>query len=283
MTLITIGIPFYNSERFIENCVQSVLNQTYKNIEIILLDDGSKDSSLQKVKQFNDTRIKIISDGVNKGLIFRLNQLVTISKGDYFARMDADDVMFPDRIEKQLELFTSNLKVDVVFGDAVSIDKENTILGYKNSQKVKSRKDVLKGVFPIHPTVMIRREILLENPYKEGYFQMEDMELWYRLVEKYSFKNMNRPLLFYREDSSNNSRKHLKMIKGKLKFADTYKETDVNKIKMLIESFVKYLVYFILEILKKEHLLLNKRFRPLNQSEKEIFKLKLDSVINGVV
>jgi glycosyltransferase involved in cell wall biosynthesis len=283
MALITIGIPFYNAERFIEDCVRSVLNQTYQNIEIILLDDGSKDSSLQKVKQFNDARIKIVTDGENKGLIFRLNQLVTISKGDYFARMDADDLMFPDRIEKQLKLFISNLNVDVVFGDAVSIDKENTILGYKKSQKLTSRKDVLKGVYPIHPTVMIRREILLENPYEEGYFQMEDMELWYRLVDKYSFISINEPLLFYREDSSNNSRKHLKMIKGKLKFADTYKETRVNKIKMVIVSFAKYIIYFVLEILRKEYLLLNKRFRALNQSEKEIFKQKLDSVINDVI
>jgi len=283
MTLVTIGVSFYNAESYIENCVQSILNQSYKSIEIILLDDGSKDSSLERVKQFDDTRIKIISDGENKGLISRLNQLVTIAEGDYFARMDADDVMFPDRIEKQLELFRGNPKIDIVFGDAVSIDKESNILGYKKSQEVKDRNDVLKGNYPIHPTVMAKKEVLLNNPYKEGYFQMEDMELWYRLVDKCRFQNINQPLLFYREDSSNNSRKHLKMIKGKIKFAETYTETGINIMKLVFESWIKYMLYSILETFKKEHILLNKRFQPLKNSEKFDFKKQLDFIISARV
>lgn len=279
--LISIGIPIYNADQYLKLAIDSVLQQTFVDFELLLVNDGSTDNSLEIMKSYNDPRIKIINDGINKGLIFRLNEMIGLSKGQYFARMDADDVMFPDRIEKQLELLRANPEIDVVFGDAVSIDKDNRILGYKKSKEVKSRNDILKGFCPIHPTVMAKREVFLINPYKEGFLQMEDMELWYRLITVNRFQNLNYPLLFYREDSSNNSRKHLKMIRGKLKFAETYHTGALGKIKLVLESYIKYIVYVVLEKLKKEHVLLNKRFQYLTAIEKVDFKKQLDSIIGG--
>ncbi|MBP4141513.1 glycosyltransferase family 2 protein [Flavobacterium sp. P4023] len=276
--LISVGIPIYNAESYLKLAIDSVLQQTYNDFELLLVNDGSTDKSLEIMKSYNDPRIKIINDGVNKGLIYRLNEMVQLSKGTYFVRMDADDVMFPDRIAKQLELLKSNPKIDIVYSDAVSIDKDNRILGYKESKMVRDKNDVLNGVFPIHPSVMIKKEVLLKNPYKEGFIQMEDMELWYRLVEKYHFQNLNVPLLFYREDSSNNSRKHLKMIQGKTKFSETYK---IKKSKIIFSSYLKYVLYFMLEKLKKEHILLNRRFQQLTVIQKENFKKQLDSIISG--
>lgn len=279
--LVSIGIPIYNADQYLRLAIDSVLRQTYNDFELLLVNDGSTDNSLEIMNSYDDPRIKIINDGVNKGLIFRLNEMINLSTGKYFARMDADDIMFPDRIEKQLELLLSNSEIDLVFGDAVSIDKENQVLGYKKSFAVNNKKDVLKGIYPIHPTVMAKRDVLLTNPYKEGFIQMEDMELWYRLIEVNCFQNLNCPLLFYREDSSNNSRKHLKMIKGKLRFAKTYKTGVVSKIKLVSLSYVKYIVYLILEKLEKEHILLNKRFQNLTPIEKVSFEKQLDLIRGG--
>ncbi|MEM0575285.1 glycosyltransferase family 2 protein [Flavobacterium polysaccharolyticum] len=281
--MVSIGIPIYNADQYLRLAIDSVLKQTYYNFELLLVNDGSSDNSLEIMNSYDDPRIKIINDGVNKGLIYRLNEMINLSTGKYFARMDADDIMFPDRIEKQLELLLSNSEIDLVFGDAVSIDKENQVLGYKKSFAVNNKNDVLKGIYPIHPTVMAKREVLLNNPYKEGFIQMEDMELWYRLIEVNCFQNLNCPLLFYREDGSNNSRKHLKMIKGKLRFAETYKTGVISKMKLVSISYVKYIIYLILEKLEKEHILLNKRFQNLTPIEKVSFEKQLDLIKGGTV
>ncbi len=281
--LVSIGIPIYNAGQYLKQAIDSVLQQSFKDFELLLVNDGSTDDSLEIMKSYNDPRIKIINDGVNKGLIFRLNEMILLSEGIYFARMDADDIMFPDRIERQLDVLKKNSEIDIVFGDAVSIDKDNQILGFKKSVEIKSQDDILKGICPIHPTVMAKREVLLKNPYKEGFIQMEDMELWYRLITQYRFQNLNQPLLFYREDSNNNSQKHLKMIKGKIKFADTYRATKTQKAKLVLESYLKYLVYVALEKIKKEHVLLNKRFQYLTLSEKVSFEKQLDSIIGARV
>lgn len=281
--LVSVGIPIYNAEQYLKLAIDSVLQQTFKDFELLLVNDGSTDNSLEIMTSYNDSRIKIINDGVNKGLIFRLNEMIELSEGQYFVRMDADDVMFPDRLQKQLDLLRDNPEIDVVHGDAVSIDKDNSILGYKKSQEVKLKNDILRGIFPIHPTVMAKREVLLKNPYKEGFIQMEDMELWYRLIDKCRFQNLSDPLLFYREDSSNNSRKHLKMIKGRLKFAETYRTSTINKLKIVLESYLKYTIYLVLEKAKKEHILLNKRFQQLPQTAKKDFKKQLDLIISGAI
>ena len=101
--LVTIGLPFYNDRLTLELAIKSIFAQTYKNWELILVDDGSTDGSLNIAKKITDKRVRIISDEKNKGLIFRLNQIASLAKGKYLARMDADDLMQPTRIEKQVE------------------------------------------------------------------------------------------------------------------------------------------------------------------------------------
>ena len=103
MNLVYVGIPFYNAEKYLDYAIRSVLNQTYTNWKMTLIDDGSTDSSLALARKYtSDTRVKVISDGRNKGLVYRLNELVKLSDCKYFVRMDADDIMHPQRLEKQL-------------------------------------------------------------------------------------------------------------------------------------------------------------------------------------
>ena len=132
-TLLSVGIPFYNAEQYLDFAIQSVLAQSYENWELILLDDGSTDDSLRIANKFTkiDKRIRVISDGENKKLPYRLNQLITESKGDFFARMDADDLMHPNRLEKQLRFLENNTKYDLVSSGLISIDNANKVQGYR--------------------------------------------------------------------------------------------------------------------------------------------------------
>lgn len=108
MNLVYVGIPFYNAEKYLDYAIRSVLNQTYTNWKMTLIDDGSTDSSLALARKYtSDTRVKVISDGRNKGLVYRLNELVKLSDCKYFVRMDADDIMHPQRLENNLDIWKS--------------------------------------------------------------------------------------------------------------------------------------------------------------------------------
>ncbi|WP_395059699.1 glycosyltransferase family 2 protein [Flavobacterium sp.] len=269
MKLVTVGIPFYNTEAYIENCVQSILNQSYKNLEIILLDDGSKDNSLEIVKKFNDPRIKIISDGENKGLIFRLNQLIDIAKGEYFARMDADDVMFPQRIQKQLEILEKQSNVNVVHSDAVSIDDKNKILGYRNSASINTPQDILDRKVPIHPTVFAKTSWFKKYHYSKQYHWIEDFELWNRSSKETIFYNIKEPLLFYREISQNNSKKFLASLPSKRLFMKDYKLPFSYSLNFIYINYLKFMFYKILEILNLENIAIKHRFKVMETKEYE--------------
>jgi len=108
--MISIGISIYNAEKYLVDAINSVLEQTYENWELVLVDDGSTDNSLKIAQEFaiKDNRIRVISDGLNKKLPARLNQIINEAKYDYIARMDADDVMHPQRLEKQLQFLEKN-------------------------------------------------------------------------------------------------------------------------------------------------------------------------------
>ncbi|QBA20583.1 glycosyltransferase family 2 protein [Chryseobacterium indologenes] len=282
MSLISIGISVYNTEKYIKYAIQSVLAQTHTDFELIIINDGSTDNTAKEIKKFQDKRIVFIDDKENKGLIFRLNQLVKLSKSEFFIRMDADDIMFPTRLEKQWEVLI-NTNADIIHSDAISINNQNEVLGYKKSVSVRNKKDVLKGCIPIHPSVAIKRDILFNNLYQQGFFQMEDMELWYRLVENYEFVNINEPLLYYREDSTKTSVKHKKMRKGLANFGQKYFSNDfIFRSKIIVASCFKYYIYTVLEFFNKESILLEKRYIKLSSSDCKKYQEILNKVsFNG--
>lgn len=275
--LITVGIPAYNAEKYLQLAIDSVLGQTFADFELLLANDGSTDSTLQILQNYQDNRIRIIDDGRNRGLIYRLNEMITLSKGKYFARMDADDIMFPDRLYKQFTLLQSQPEAALSHSSALSINRENQILGIKKAGKVSDSATVLSGVFPIHPTVMGTIEYFRANPYREGFFQMEDMELWYRTVDKNIFLEIEEPLLFYREDSIKNSGKHRKMYKGLEKFAEEYISDSRQAAALLRNSVTKRNIYLLLEFLHLEKLLLCRRYS--NIKNKKPYQNLLDEMV----
>ena len=127
---LCIGISFYNAGEFLDYAICSVLNQTYKNWKLLLLNDGSTDNSLDiAMKYQGDPRIEVLSDGENRGLIYRLNQLISLCESKYFVRMDADDIMHPLRLERQVSFMENNAHIDVLGSWAYSIDVTNKVCG----------------------------------------------------------------------------------------------------------------------------------------------------------
>lgn len=205
--LVTIGIPFYKDVDTLEYAVKSVLKQTYKNWYMILIDDGGKDGSLKIVQKYlDDSRIRLISDGKNKGLPSRLNELIELAEGKYFARMDADDIMHPKRIEKQVAYLEKNPQVDVLGTGAYSLSIDNNILGLKlpKLQECFTEHDLFMQKAIIHPTVMAKTRWYKDNKYCEDSFAVraEDFELWCRSWPYTKFANLSEPLIYYREGNS---------------------------------------------------------------------------------
>lgn len=192
----------YNAEKYIEEAIESVLNQTYNNFEFIIINDGSKDNSLKIIEKFlsKDDRI-ILIDRENKGLVASLNEGILKSKGNFIARMDADDICLPNRFEEQLNFMKKNPDVGVcgswikLFGEDF---KSKVWKIPSNDQRLKA--ELLFSSCFAHPSVMIRKNVLLDNDflYDESYIHAEDFELWIRLSDVTNFANINKVLLKYR-------------------------------------------------------------------------------------
>lgn len=198
---VTIAIVFYNAMPYLPWAITSCLNQSYRDFELVLLDDGSTDDSLSYVRSLQDPRIRIFSDGLNLKLNVRLNQAVKLARGEFFFRMDGDDIMMPHRLENQLRLLDGAAPNTVVGGGAVSIDNNNKIVGIRRSGRTPVTDYQARHSF-IHPTVAARRTWFLENPYSESFVfhRSQDAELWVRTWRQSVFIPDPRPVLFYRED-----------------------------------------------------------------------------------
>jgi glycosyltransferase involved in cell wall biosynthesis len=112
--LIIIGMPIFNCEETLATAIRSILNQTYDNRELLLMEDGSTDRTLEVARSFSDPRISVFTDHSNKRLTPRLNQAVAMSRGRYFAHADADDVAYPERLERQVDYLERHPEIDLL-------------------------------------------------------------------------------------------------------------------------------------------------------------------------
>lgn len=204
---ITLGIPFYNAQEYLALAIESVINQSFKEWELILVDDGSTDKSLEIAKKFVDidTRIRVLSDGLNKKLPYRLNQIIDESNCDYIARMDADDIIHPDRLKIQIEFLEENPSYDLVSSGVVSIDNNNQVYGYRGVKDIYTDFDGVKRSYPIvHAAVLSRRSWNNRNKYNIDYPRSQDYELWSRSASKNDLKIAVLPdlLYYYREEGN---------------------------------------------------------------------------------
>lgn len=200
LPLVTIGLPCCNAERWLEECVTSVLAQTFSDWELIAVDDGSTDRTPAILRTFDDPRIRVVADGVNLGRCARLNQIAESANGKYLARMDADDVMLPERIEKQVAFLEAHPDVDLLGGGLISIDAQGRPKGWRClPERINNPRRILKGEALFHPTVMATTQWFRTHPYIEGYIYSDDFALWTKYAETLTIANLREPLIKYRE------------------------------------------------------------------------------------
>ena len=155
--LVSVIMPVYNGASFISKTIESILNQTYKNFELLILDDFSSDNSIEIIKSFKDERIKLFTNKNNAGYIQGLNFLVNRSKGEFIARNDQDDISLPERLDKQLALFKRKPKLSIVGGQIKAFGKYIKKVSYPVNYN-DCRSQLLFNTCLHHPTVIFKRK-----------------------------------------------------------------------------------------------------------------------------
>ncbi len=177
-----MGVSFFNEEPWLERAVQSVLAQTVQDIEVLLIDDGSSDRSLELARSIRDPRVVVLSDGRRRQLPARLNEIVRRAKAPLVARMDADDLAHPLRLERQLALLNDRSIHAVGTWIGLMDEAEEPFAVVESASFPPTPLDALsRGIFP-HATMLSRREWLLAHPYDETLDRAEDRDLWCRTV-----------------------------------------------------------------------------------------------------
>ena len=193
--MISVVMPTYNGEKFIHEAIDSIINQTYSDFEFIIVDDGSTDDTPNIIKRYTDNRIVYVKKEKNSGISDSLNLGISKAKGKYIARMDDDDVSFPERFEKQLEILEQNK--DIIFCGSTVTDIDSKVLPTPEQHK-----DILMQLLfsnPIfHPTAIIRRDVLAKYKYDLDAVPSEDYNLWSRLIFEGKFHQLQQPLLYCR-------------------------------------------------------------------------------------
>lgn len=192
MPIISVVMSVYNGEQFLARAIESILNQTIKDFEFIIINDGSTDGSIAIIEEYakRDCRIRLISRE-NKGLIASLNEGIASARGEWIARMDADDISLPDRFEKQLE-WLQQTGADICGGWVKLIGTWFHRMRRSHSSSDAIRIKLLFSSAFAHPTVMLRTSLAKANPYSENAHHVEDYELWARLA-KLGVKMTNYP------------------------------------------------------------------------------------------
>lgn len=190
---VSVLLSAYNAEDFIEEAIKSILEQSYKNIELIIINDGSTDGTLNIINNFDDPRI-ILIDRENKGLTKSLNDAIDVATGEYICRQDADDHSYKDRIEKQLE-FLIETNSDIVF--CQSYDGLNTMPKRHMLNKHITARQLIFGNVLAHGTVFGKTSIFKENKYDEVWRFGQDYELWLRLLTLGYNVNWSEDVLYF--------------------------------------------------------------------------------------
>jgi glycosyltransferase involved in cell wall biosynthesis len=247
--LVTIALPLYNAGSTIQAALHSILLQTYKNWELIIIDDGSTDNGPAIIESISDPRIMLVRDGVNRGISFRLNQALRLGKGYYFARMDADDISFSQRIEKQVKFMQTNPSVDLLATGVLFFKNDGSIQGIMPVKTTHTQicQRPWNGFYMPHPTWLGRMEWFKHYGYNSCADKAEDQELLFRSYQKSHFDCLPDVLLAYRQDQ----RSFKKMLAARYVFAKSFCCISLNRkqyylfAKILLIQCIKVVADFI--------------------------------------
>jgi alpha-1,3-rhamnosyltransferase len=232
---VTVLVSAYNHERYIEACVRSVLEQTYSNIELIVLDDGSKDgtaSVLEKLHREAEASGKPFTfiAKQNSGLSDTLNQALAMATGKYICQFGSDDIMLPDKTAKQVAFMEAHPDVAVCGGNALNIDSDGAVINKR--QKFPPQREITfehlfanTGPGIVASTCMIRKDVLDREGGWNPAIPLEDMYMWFKLTSRgYRMVGLNDVLMYYRKHASNSYKNVRYMYESMMKTIADYRE-----------------------------------------------------------
>lgn len=199
---VSVLLPVYNGETTLRRAARSILSQTFSELELLILDDGSADSSARIADEIRhqDPRTLVVRNPRNLGLSATLNRGIEIARAPLIARMDADDVALPHRLETQVDFLDRYPEIDVLGAGAVMVDQAGRTLGIRRRRETHEemyRKAFVENPF-IHPTVVMRREFAqVLSGYDENLGYPGDYDLWLRGIGKFRYHNLPEPLIQY--------------------------------------------------------------------------------------
>jgi len=205
--LVTVLLPAYNAGRHLRESIESVLGQTFRDFEFLIINDGSIDDSEKQILSYSDLRIRYHKNEINIGLIATLNKGIELALGKYIVRMDADDICMPDRIQRQVQFMETHLDVGICGCCADVIDKPNVKMKY-DAEDASIRVKMLYQCHMLHPSIIIRKELIdkYRLRYNPEFIHAEDYELFYRIGKFTKLANLTDVLLRYREHEGSVSR-----------------------------------------------------------------------------
>ena len=271
--LVTIALPVYNGAATLKLAVLSILKQTFRGWELIILDDASTDHSLEVIRSFDDPRIRLVEGDENLGLSARLNMAVDMARGDYFARMDQDDISFPQRLEKQLEYLASHPGVDLLATSTIIFRGDGESLGCLavQSEHEKICAQPWGGFYMPHPTWMGKTAWFQHHRYDSFADGAEDQHLLLCAYRDSHFACLPEVLLAYRE-----VRSLKKMLRARRIFIRSFVRQFVVKQQygMLVRSTLLFMVKVTADVLNLVFGVasMRNRLRPLSEAESSAWK-----------
>ena len=214
MPLVTVLLPCYNSEKYLKECIDSILKQSYAKFELLIINDGSIDKTGSIINQYKDDRIVYVENDKNEGIVKSLNKGIAIASGKYIARMDADDLMHTERLQKQVEFLErpENHDIGIVGCNHYIIDTLSKPISLRQypSNDAEIRTIMLFACPFCHPSVLMRIEVFKKMKYPSNYKHIEDYALWFKIASKYQLANLPDFLTYYRIHETNVSQQHSK-------------------------------------------------------------------------
>ena len=214
---VSIALSMHNAQHTIAAALRSLIAQTMRDWELILIDDGSSDASVEVARSFDDSRIRIYADGKQRGLAQRLNEAIDLARADYLARMDADDVAYPERLARQVAYLDAHPQVDLIGASMLVFQGEGDPVGLfptrPEHEQICARP--FAGFYLAHPTWAGRLTWFKRWRYDPAWRKAQDQDLLLRAWSSSRFAALTEPLVGYRQDAMS----LLKSIRGRYYFS----------------------------------------------------------------
>ena len=257
LPLVSVIMPAYNAEKYIGQAVESIINQTYSNWELIIVDDKSIDNTLNIIKEYKDERIKVYMNDVNKGIAFTTNRGIENSNGKYIALLDDDDIAEYNRLELQVQYLEQHEEIDILGGRTVLIDSDGEYVKFLNTPR--NNPKYIKAVLLfncmdfLNSTAMIRKGFieLYNLCYRENCYGMQDFKFYIDSSKVGNISTIDRLLLRHRIHEKNETTRNMTVYAKERveKYAefqrDSLKESGFNIGQAVVGLFFTVLIVFL--------------------------------------